>query len=345
VDLLRSGLPGSGGVASLAEQLGAREGQVSAALKLLEQAGHLARGGSDPVAEVALAQNAARAPMSERPLDQRAALVAVEEELAGTAGPREVSLESAARRAGLTHEAFRRALASLEVAGIVRCRGLSRGVRLLEPDLPRQRLRVDMQAVWTRLRRERLLLTAMTRYAYSKTCRRRFLLGYFGETGRQGCTACDVCVGRSVGPAAETRALRSPATRTARRSATQRATLELFRGGMEVGEIARVRGLGAETILRHLAELAEAGEALDVGRLVAPDRAEQILEAARTAAPFLSAIKRALPPDFTFGEIQVALAARRVRAAPGGPALETSTRSVRTSDRVGDETTGLPCLR
>ncbi len=47
--------------------------------------------------------------MSERPLDQRAALVAVEEELAGTAGPREASLESAARRAGLTPEAVRRA--------------------------------------------------------------------------------------------------------------------------------------------------------------------------------------------------------------------------------------------
>jgi ATP-dependent DNA helicase RecQ len=325
-DLLRSGLPGSGGIASLAEQLGAREAQVSAALKLLEQAGHLARGNSDPIAEVALAPAVARALLHERPLDQRAAFIVVEEELAGTAGPKEISLESAARRAGMTHESFRRALASLEVAGIVRCRGLSRGVRVLEPELPRRELRVDKEAVWMRLQRERMLLKAMTRYAYSRTCRRRFLLGYFGEPGHQSCPACDVCIGASVEPAAEARALKSVAARTARKSTTLRATFELFRGGMEVGEIARVRGLGTETILRHLAELTEAGEAVDVGRLVAPDRASQILEAARSAAPFLTAIKRALPPDFTFSEIQIVLAARRGRAAAAAPRPEPADR-------------------
>ncbi|MGC4117177.1 MAG: RecQ family ATP-dependent DNA helicase [Myxococcales bacterium] len=321
-DLLRSGLPGSGGVASLAEQLGAREGQVSAALKLLEQAGHLERSGSDPVAELTMVPAVARALVRERALDQRAAFIAVEEELGGGGGPKEVSLEAAARRAGMTHESFRRALAALEVAGIVRCRGLVRGVRVLEPELPRTALRVNLEAVFVRRQREKLLLKAMTRYAYARTCRRRFLLGYFGEPGRQACPACDVCAGHQVEPGAPARAVRNAASRTVRKSATLRATLELFRGGMEVGEIARVRGLGAETVLRHLAELTEAGEALDVGRLVEADRAAQIVEAARSAAPFLSAIKRALPPDFTYTEIQLVLAARRGQAKPPSPDFE-----------------------
>jgi hypothetical protein len=75
-----------------------------------------------------------------------------------------------------------------------------------------------------------------------------------------------------------------------------------------------VRGLGAESILRHLAELAQAGEPLDLSRIVPAERAELIVEAARTSAPLLSAIKRALPPDFLYGEIQIVLAVRRQRA-------------------------------
>jgi ATP-dependent DNA helicase RecQ len=45
---------------------------------------------------------------------------------------------------------------------------------------------------------ERERLRAMTSYAYVRTCRRRFLLGYFGDPAQPGpgdrCGACDVCV-------------------------------------------------------------------------------------------------------------------------------------------------------
>ena len=132
---------------------------------------------------------------------------------------------------------------------------------------------MDMEAVRLRQDRQRLLLKAMTRYAYNKACRRRFLLGYFGENGPSGCKACDCCSGGTVGEACVGRPLRS-----VRKSRTLGATLELFRGGMAVADIARVRGLSSETILVHLADLAMAGESLDLSRVVGHERAEVILE-------------------------------------------------------------------
>ena len=51
-------------------------------------------------------------------------------------------------------------------------------------------------------RKAELLLQHMVQYASARTCRRRILLGYFGETlPDDGCTGCDIC---EAGPAPET---------------------------------------------------------------------------------------------------------------------------------------------
>jgi superfamily II DNA helicase RecQ len=42
-------------------------------------------------------------------------------------------------------------------------------------------------------------LDAVIRYADLKSCRRRFLLSYFGETpGTENCGGCDVCLGTTI---------------------------------------------------------------------------------------------------------------------------------------------------
>jgi uncharacterized protein YpbB len=130
----------------------------------------------------------------------------------------------------------------------------------------------------------------------------------------------EACVGRPL--------------RSVRKSRTLGATLELFRGGMAVADIARVRGLGSETILVHLADLTMAGESLDLSRVVGKERAEVILEAARNSAPMLGAIKRALPPDFTFGEIRLVLASNRLlpTATRNPVPLEPRSSETRTAD-------------
>lgn len=68
------------------------------------------------------------------------------------------------------------------------------GIRIEDPTAPIESLAID----WHVLERRRLAelgkLDTMQRYAYTRRCRRAFILGYFGETLRaRRCTSCDNC--------------------------------------------------------------------------------------------------------------------------------------------------------
>ncbi len=83
------------------------------------------------------------------------------------------------------------------------------GLRLLTPTLPVHELPVD----WRRLDRRResdlAKLDAMQRYAYAKSCRRAFVLRYFGDAAaKPRCDGCDRCVGSTLGSATAPRAER-----------------------------------------------------------------------------------------------------------------------------------------
>jgi ATP-dependent DNA helicase RecQ len=93
------------------------------------------------------------------------------------------------------------------------------GLRLASPAVPQRRLDVD----WTALNRRRTAdmakLDAVQRYAYAKSCRRGFVLRYFGDpAARSKCEGCDNCLGISV----ERPKPGSPAIRNAAAPAKQR---------------------------------------------------------------------------------------------------------------------------
>jgi ATP-dependent DNA helicase RecQ len=62
---------------------------------------------------------------------------------------------------------------------------------------------------------------------------------------------------------------------------TRIETLDLYRSGMMIEEIANQRGLNPGTIAGHLVELAKEGEEIDINRLISPARYKTIVEAAR----------------------------------------------------------------
>jgi len=68
-----------------------------------------------------------------------------------------------------------------------------RGTRLLRPDVLARQLALDENAIEEKERRDRDKLKAMVEMCYSRTCRQRWILSYFGEQGGGSCGCCDVC--------------------------------------------------------------------------------------------------------------------------------------------------------
>lgn len=193
--------------------------------------------------------------------------------------------------------------------------GIAGGLRVPDRGTPRERLRVDPKLVRWREQRELELLREMTRYAYAAGCRRRLLLRAFGERAAAACgEGCDRC----AAPHASREAVPKGDA-----GDTRERTWELFRQGMmTVDRVAQERGLRTETVRAHLAELVAAGRPVELDRVVPRERIREIEQAIDEAAPLLPAIKRALPPDYLWGEIQVVLAARRAGSARLAPAHE-----------------------
>jgi ATP-dependent DNA helicase RecQ len=93
---------------------------------------------------------------------------------------------------------------------------------------------------------------------------------------------------------------------------THQLTLALYRQGLSIDEIASERNLKSSTIISHLSELAEAGEAIDIDRLVQPEHYDVIVEALQQIgdAP-LKPVKEFLGDEYSYEEIRLVRAAIR----------------------------------
>jgi ATP-dependent DNA helicase RecQ len=74
-----------------------------------------------------------------------------------------------------------------------------RGTRLLRPDVLARGLQFDEAALEEKDRRDREKLKAMVEMCYSRTCRQKWILSYFGEEDADGCGTCDVCRDEGAG--------------------------------------------------------------------------------------------------------------------------------------------------
>jgi ATP-dependent DNA helicase RecQ len=102
-----------------------------------------------------------------------------------------------ARRSGLDERAVRAALATLEKQRLLVTRRPFTGRTLRATEkVPFDQLGLQLDGLREQQRRAQLLLKRMTDYAYTRRCRRAFVVRYFGEERAEGsCGGCDVCAG------------------------------------------------------------------------------------------------------------------------------------------------------
>jgi len=110
-------------------------------------------------------------------------------------------------------------------------------------------------------------------------------------------------------------AFTAPAPKT-RLGDTARVTLQSFRAGQSVAEIARQRELTTGTIYGHLCVAIEAGEPLDLGRLLTVEQQRRIAAAfAQTGIANLTGALEFLGAGFDYGQLRIYRAARNAGIA------------------------------
>ncbi len=108
----------------------------------------------------------------------------------------DLDLRALERRTGLARDRLLRGLDFLGQHGLVAYHAPGEGLRVVFAGPRSEKVPLDDTALRASRRRAASRLDDVLRYARSITCRRHFLLGYFGERSPERCGACDVCLGR-----------------------------------------------------------------------------------------------------------------------------------------------------
>ncbi|MBI2912874.1 MAG: HRDC domain-containing protein [Chloroflexi bacterium] len=106
-----------------------------------------------------------------------------------------------------------------------------------------------------------------------------------------------------------------PSRRRARLGDSPRESLQRFRSGRSVEEIAAERGLANSTVYGHLAEAIEWGEAVEMDRFLTPSDQREIAAAFETVGPSnLTGVKELLGDRFDYGLLRIYRASRNGQA-------------------------------
>ncbi len=178
------------------------EGQVGSAVRLLDGAGVLRAYSAEARIAVTLERPYAELqPHLRGDIPKRIFEALSSSNDLETPGRFDVSLPALASNAELEPAQVRRALAALRDAGLIgyeppfRGRGIE---KVMGQQLPFARVPID----WERQRALRTIeeerLEAMEMFINIHTCRRAYILGYFGERGKPVCDTCDNCRGRET---------------------------------------------------------------------------------------------------------------------------------------------------
>ena len=116
-------------------------------------------------------------------------------------------------------------LDALQARQFLEWRRVGAGVSLTAPSKPITAFNIDWAAIDRRRKNDLQKLDSMQQYAYTKGCRRGFVLRYFGDpAARTSCAGCDNCLGTRVDvEQGGARSMRTPGSGLKKRKSTSRA--------------------------------------------------------------------------------------------------------------------------
>jgi ATP-dependent DNA helicase RecQ len=176
----------------LADSAGAKIQEVESVLRLLERVGAFAEGEAHVVVRLTASPERIKEEVAPFPREVLRALW----RKAGRALHTGVSIDLMALPAGLGGaERVRDVLRQLEGAGFVET---AEAQGLTNPKASLESFAIDWAALDRRRRADLSKVDTIQKYAYATTCRRAFVLRYFGDPALQDagrCTGCDNCLG------------------------------------------------------------------------------------------------------------------------------------------------------
>jgi len=174
-----------------------KEGQIGAAVRLMDQAGVTRAFAGEAKIAVSLAVPASKFLPKVTSPQQRKAIEALSVAADIEApGRYEMTLGQLTAASGLTDDQVRRALSALDREGVVAYeppfRG--RGIQKVSAQMtPFHKVAIDWKRHYALREAEEKKLQAMEEFMAGRECRRGFILKYFGEAGAKSCGVCDVC--------------------------------------------------------------------------------------------------------------------------------------------------------
>lgn len=193
---------------------------------------------------------------------------------------------------------------------------------------------INRAALEEKLRHAYKKLDQIENYVYHQSCRQKFILDYFGNTGARDCGKCDNCLvfngyeRKTRQPEKKTLTPGSSSTRASRERGnlkksktklntklTQLETLELYQKGLSIADIARQRELATSTIATHLAFLIEKGilPVTEVDKLVSAKLQQKIkIAVKKVGAEKLKPIFEELDEKIEYDAIRLVIAKMQV---------------------------------
>lgn len=304
---------------------------IGTALKILEREGYLKRS-SEKVSNAYLKlndtlKNVAKS-ISSRAKRQSEILAKISDRYSKEIeSGREFNLEELAGTIDDNRESIVRTFNSLKKKGLAQYRPPKRGTEIsIIKKVPASEIVLDFEALRKKAERAYGKLDEMEDYVFSTACRQKFILNYFSDPKAKECGHCDNCLtgGRNLSfqNGKRSEAINKTEKRKQKKpnqdyksgekkdildtKLTQLETLDLYKKGLEVDEIAKKRGFTKDTIVQHICFLIEKGLINDGQKLLDKHKMKKIEKTLKkTGGEKLKPVKEALGDDYTYEEIKI----------------------------------------